>query len=84
MADTYKFYWQPGCSSCLRAKEFLKQHGIAFDSINVREDEGAMDDLARLGAAPRLVDIEFLMQRELFRQRLAQRRIVVDEQHPPE
>jgi hypothetical protein len=34
----------------LRAKEFLKEHGIAFESINVREDAGAMADLARLGA----------------------------------
>ena len=23
MADDFKVYWQPGCSSCLRAKEFL-------------------------------------------------------------
>ncbi|MBT3629132.1 MAG: hypothetical protein HN527_13625 [Rhodospirillaceae bacterium] len=50
MADSYKVYWQPGCTSCLRAKEFLKENGIAFESINVREDAGAMDDLARLGA----------------------------------
>ena len=50
MADAYKVYWQPGCTSCLRAKEFLKENGIAFESINVREDEGAMADLARLGA----------------------------------
>ncbi len=50
MAEEYKVYWQPGCTSCLRAKEFLKEHGIAFESINVREDESAMDDLARFGA----------------------------------
>jgi len=50
VADAYKVYWQPGCTSCLRAKEFLKENGIAFESINVREDEGAMADLARLGA----------------------------------
>ena len=50
MADAYKVYWQPGCTSCLRAKESLKENGIAFESINVREDEGAMADLARLGA----------------------------------
>ena len=50
MAEEYKVYWQPGCTSCLWAKEFLKEHGIAFESINVREDESAMDDLARFGA----------------------------------
>lgn len=50
MEDEYRVYWQPGCSSCLRAKEFLKTHGIAFKSINVREQEGGMDELASLGA----------------------------------
>jgi glutaredoxin len=43
-------YWQPGCSSCLRAKEFLTAHGIEFRSVNVLEDETAMDTLARVGA----------------------------------
>ena len=50
MANAYKVYWQPGCTSCLRAKEFLKENGIPFESINVREDAGAMEHLARLGA----------------------------------
>lgn len=50
MAEQYRVYWQPGCSSCVRAKEFLKSHGIPFASINVRAAEGAMDELARLGA----------------------------------
>lgn len=44
-----RVYWQPGCSSCLRAKEFLTQHGIAFESINVREDPRGMQELAELG-----------------------------------
>ena len=42
-------YWQPGCTSCLRTKEFLRTHGIAFESVNVREDAGAFERLARLG-----------------------------------
>lgn len=46
----YKVYWQPGCSSCLRAKEFLTSHGIDFESVNVREDDGAAQALAELGA----------------------------------
>ena len=50
MADGLRVYWQPGCSSCLRAKEFLTSHGIAYESINVRARPGAMDALARLGA----------------------------------
>ncbi len=46
----FTVYWQPGCSSCLRTKEFLKENGIAFRSVNVREDESAMQTLAALGA----------------------------------
>ena len=45
----YRVYWQPGCTSCLRTKEFLTGHGIEFESINVREDPGAMADLEALG-----------------------------------
>jgi arsenate reductase-like glutaredoxin family protein len=47
---TYTVYWQPGCTSCLKTKEFLRSHGIAFESVNVREAPGAMERLARLGA----------------------------------
>jgi arsenate reductase-like glutaredoxin family protein len=28
-------YWQPGCTSCLRTKEFLAKHGVAYVSRNV-------------------------------------------------
>ena len=48
--DGLTVYWQPGCSSCLRAKEFLKKNGLDYHSINVREDTEAMDRLAQLGA----------------------------------
>ena len=50
MADAYRVYWQPGCTSCVRAKEFLKKHGIMFESVNVLQDKNATADLARLGA----------------------------------
>src|ERR1700730_4454801 len=46
--ELLKVYWQPGCSSCLRTKEFLTKHGIPFVSINVLADREAFDDLARL------------------------------------
>jgi glutaredoxin len=46
---TFTVYWQPGCTSCLKTKEFLRTHGIAFESVNVREDAGAFERLARLG-----------------------------------
>ena len=50
MADDFKVFWQPGCSSCLRAKEFLATRGIAYESINVRARPEAMEELASLGA----------------------------------
>ena len=44
-----KAYWQPGCTSCLRMKEFLTKHGVPFVSVNVLEDKGAFEELAALG-----------------------------------
>lgn len=44
-----KAYWQPGCTSCLRMKEFLTRHGVPFISVNVLEDKGAFAELAALG-----------------------------------
>ena len=44
-----KVYWQPGCSSCLKTKEFLIANGMEFDSINVLEDERGFRDLEALG-----------------------------------
>lgn len=48
-AAPLKVYWQPGCSSCLRTKEFLTKHGVPFVSVNVMADEQGFADLARLG-----------------------------------
>jgi glutaredoxin len=42
-------YWQPGCTSCLRMKEFLTKHGVPFVSVNVLEDRDAFQELATLG-----------------------------------
>lgn len=44
-----KVYWQPGCSSCLKTKEFLIANGMEFESINVLEDEKAFEELEALG-----------------------------------
>lgn len=48
--DRVKVFWQPGCTSCLRTKEFLTRHGVDYESINVHGNEAAMAELARLGA----------------------------------
>jgi glutaredoxin len=42
-------YWQPGCTSCLRTKEFLTRHGVAFASRNILADPNAIGELARFG-----------------------------------
>ncbi len=47
--STIKAYWQPGCTSCLRMKEFLTKHGVPFVSINVLEDREAFAELETLG-----------------------------------
>jgi glutaredoxin len=48
-ASVIKAYWQPGCTSCLRMKEFLTKHGVTFVSVNVLEDNDAFAELATLG-----------------------------------
>jgi glutaredoxin len=48
-ATPIKAYWQPGCTSCLRMKEFLAKHGVPFVSVNVLEDKDAFAELAALG-----------------------------------
>lgn len=42
-------YWQPGCTSCLRVRQFLDDHGIGFDSHNVLADPAARATLDRMG-----------------------------------
>jgi glutaredoxin len=48
-AAVIKAYWQPGCTSCLRMKEFLTRHGVPFVSVNVLEDQDGYAELAALG-----------------------------------
>ena len=50
MSEPLRVYWQPGCSSCLKAKEFLSSHGIAYESVNVLASENGLADLRALGA----------------------------------
>ena len=50
-----KVYWQPGCSSCLKTKEFLIENGVPFQSVNVLENETGFKELEALGL--RLVPI---------------------------
>jgi glutaredoxin len=45
-----KVFWQPGCSSCLRTKEFLSRNGVDYESINVHGNPAGMEELHKLGA----------------------------------
>jgi glutaredoxin len=49
-ADRVRVFWQPGCTSCLRTKEFLTKNGVDYESINVHGNAQAMEELSRLGA----------------------------------
>ena len=44
-----KVYWRPGCSSCVKVKEFLSQQGVPFESIDVSARPEAMNELLALG-----------------------------------
>jgi len=48
-APVLRVFWQPGCTSCLRAREFLRAHGIPFESLNVRDSDAARAELEALG-----------------------------------
>ena len=49
-------YWATGCTSCLRAKEFLERNDVQFASHNVIEDRGLLDEMEARGL-PRQVPI---------------------------
>lgn len=48
--ERVKVFWQPGCTSCLRTKEFLTRHNVDYESINVHGNEAGMEELRKLGA----------------------------------
>lgn len=40
-----KVYSSPTCSYCDKEKEFLKEHNIEFEEVNVMEDQEAAKEL---------------------------------------
>jgi glutaredoxin len=66
--ERVRVFWQPGCTSCLRTKEFLTRHGVDYESINVHGNEAALAELAKLGA--RSVPIVARGERFVFAQTL--------------
>lgn len=67
--ERIRAFWQPGCTSCLRMKEFLSKHGIEYESINVHGNPAGMEQLRELGA--RSVPIVARGDRFVFAQSLA-------------
>lgn len=47
--DPISVYWQTGCTSCLRVKEYLTRSGVPFRSRDVLKDPEAFEELARFG-----------------------------------
>jgi len=48
-ATELRVYWRPGCSSCVKVKEFLSGLGIEYRSINVSATPEAMEELREMG-----------------------------------
>lgn len=48
--ERVRVFWQPGCTSCLRTKEFLTARGVDYESINVHGNPAGMEALRSLGA----------------------------------
>jgi len=84
-AQALKVYWRPGCSSCVKVKEFLSGLGVPYESINVSAEPQAMDELRALGVrtvpvvargsdyvfAQELADVSRFIGREVAFRRLA-------------
>ena len=64
-----RVYWRPGCSSCVKVKEFLTHLGVEYESINVSARPEAMDELRELGV--RTVPVVARGREYVFAQELA-------------
>jgi glutaredoxin len=42
-------YWKPGCSSCLKLKEFVEEQNIPFESVNLEETPDRLDEVVQAG-----------------------------------
>jgi len=42
-----KVYSTPGCPYCFTLKEFLKQHNIEFEDIDVSKDKKDLDEMVK-------------------------------------
>lgn len=49
LPEQLRVYWRPGCSSCVKVKEFLAALGIEYESVNVAAVPRALEELAAMG-----------------------------------
>src|SRR6266849_6859349 len=68
-SQALRVYWRPGCSSCVKVKEFLSQLGVDYQSINVSATPEAMDELREMGV--RAVPVVARGREYVFAQELA-------------
>lgn len=47
--ETIEVFWQPGCSSCLRMKEFVEKTGVPYEEVNIAAQPERVEKLRRLG-----------------------------------
>ena len=43
MGPNIRMYTTHWCPDCLRAKQFLRDHGLEFEEINIEESPGAVE-----------------------------------------
>ena len=47
-----RLYTRPLCGWCIDAKEYLDQHGIVYEEINVGQDPAAYEEMKQLSGQP--------------------------------
>jgi mycoredoxin len=50
-----KMYTTVWCGDCRRAKKFLNERGVAFEEVNIEEQEGAAERVMSLNGGKRKV-----------------------------
>jgi len=68
-SERVRVFWAPGCTSCLRTKEFLTRQGVDYESINAASDPGAAEAMQALGA--RSVPVVAVGDRFIYPQKLS-------------
>lgn len=65
MAKKVTVYSSPGCPHCIKAKEFLKSHNVAFEDIDVSSSQEKaremVDKSGQMGVPTILVDKEVIV-----------------------